>query len=105
MNHVHVVRAENTKNVVVGNMTDEKKSSKLEITNDVLIADIMLRLTAIETLLLEKGVFTKEEFGATCEEIAKRVAKVVIDKATATKSVDTLTASLLPPKDKKDFNN
>lgn len=72
-------------------MTTNKKT---ELTNDVLVADIMLRLTAIEKLLIEKGVLTTEELAAATEEIAKRVAKVVLEKAQAAKKIEELTASL-----------
>lgn len=79
-------------------MTNTKKP---ELSNDVFIADIMLRISAIEKLLIEKGVFTQEELNATTEEIAKRVAKVVLEKAQSAKSIEELTASLkgAPKKD------
>ena len=72
-------------------MTNTKKP---ELSNDVLMADVMLRITAMEKLLIEKGVFTQEELSAATEEIAKRVAKVVLEKAQATKSIDEFVASL-----------
>ena len=56
---------------------------KPEITNDILMADIMLRLTTMEKLLIDKGILSKEEFLAVMEEIAKSVSKIVIDKANA----------------------
>jgi TPP-dependent pyruvate/acetoin dehydrogenase alpha subunit len=62
-------------------MSDEKK--KLEITNDILLADIMLRITTLEKILIDKGVIGKEEFLAVMEEIAKSVSKVVTDRAKA----------------------
>lgn len=86
-------------------MTD-KKDSKTELTNDVLMADVMLRVTAIEKLLIEKGVFTQAELTAATEEIAKRVAKVVLEKAQASKNLKEFVADLeASAKDKKDFNN
>lgn len=72
-------------------MTNTKKP---ELSNDVLIADVMLRITAMEKLLIEKGVFTQEELTAATEEIAKRVAKVVLEKAQSSKTIEELTASL-----------
>ena len=83
----------------------EKKSDKRELTNDILMADVMLRITAMEKLLIEKGVFTQEELSAATEEIAKRVAKVVLEKAQSSKNVDEFIASLKSDKDKKEFNN
>ena len=62
-------------------MSDEKK--KPEITNDILMADIMLRVTTMEKLLIDKGIISKEEFLSVMEEIAKSVSKIVIDKANA----------------------
>jgi hypothetical protein len=85
-------------------MTDEKK--KTPITNDILIADIMLRVTSMEKLLIQKGIFTVEELTATTEEIARSVAKVVLEKAQASKTVDEFIAELKgETKDKKDFKN
>lgn len=68
-------------------MTDEK-SKKQSISNDIFIADIMLRLTAIEKLLISKGVFTVEELTATTDEIAKNVTKVVLEKAKNSKDLE-----------------
>ncbi len=82
MNLAPVIRVRNTKNAVGDNMTDKKPESK-EITTDVLLADIMLRLTAIETLLITKGVFTDVEFRQTMEDIAQKVTKTILDKAAA----------------------
>jgi hypothetical protein len=65
------------------NMTTDKKPESKEITTDVLLADIMLRLTAIETLLITKGVFTDVEFRQTMEDIAQKVTKTILDKAKA----------------------
>jgi TPP-dependent pyruvate/acetoin dehydrogenase alpha subunit len=75
-------------------MTEKKPENKQEITNDILMADVMLRVTAIEKLLIEKGIFTQEELSKSTEEIAKRVAKVVLEKAQASKSVQEFVADL-----------
>lgn len=88
-------------------MSEKKSDSKQELTNDVLMADVMLRVTAIEKLLIEKGVFTQEELNKTTEDIAQRVAKVVLEKAQASKSVEEFVAKLeeTANKGKKDFDN
>lgn len=57
-------------------MSDKKP----EITNDMLITDLMLRVSAIEKLLVEKLVFTQQELQNAVEEVANKVAKVVLDK-------------------------
>lgn len=84
-------------------MTD-KKTDDNDYSKDIMIADIMLRLTAIEKLLIEKGILTKEEIFATTEEITKKVAKVVLEKAQSSKNIDEFIASL-DNKDKKDSSN
>lgn len=87
-------------------MTEKKPDNKQEITNDILMADVMLRVTAIEKLLIEKGIFTQEELSQSTEEIAKRVAKVVLEKAQASKNVEEFIADLeATAKAKKDFKN
>lgn len=69
-------------------------TKKPDLTNDIMMADIMLRVTAIEKLLIDKGVFTQEELTAATEDIAKRVAKVVLERAQSVKKIEELTASL-----------
>ena len=82
-------------------MSDNKKN---ELTTDVLLADIMLRLTAVEKLLIEKKVFTQEELSKTTDEIAQRVAKVVLEKAQAAKNLGELVTSI-ESHNKKDLKN
>ena len=85
-------------------MSDKPK--KQELTSDVLMADVMLRIAAIEKLLIEKGVFTQEELSKSTDEIAKRVAKVVLEKAQAAKNIDEFIADLeKSAKEKKDLDN
>lgn len=82
-----------------------EKNKKQEVTNDVLMADLMLRITAMEKLLIEKSVFTQAELIATTEEIAKKVAKIVLEKAQASKSVEEFISNLESQPPKKDTNN
>lgn len=84
----------------------DTKDSKKDLTSDIMVADVMLRITAIEKLLIEKGVFTQAELAATTEEIAKKVAKVVLERAQASKNIDEFIADLKQDvADKKDLDN
>lgn len=83
----------------------DKKTDKKEMATDVLMADTMLRLTALEKVLIDKGLATLEELNAASEEIAKRVAKVVIEKAQAAKNIDEFIADLEGNNPKKDLKN
>lgn len=107
MNRVHAARARNTKSATEGNYMTDKKPDAREVTNDMFIADIMLRLTAIENLLIAKGVFTQGELSSTMEDVAKKVAKIVIEKAQASKkNMEELMVDLEDQsKEKKEFKN
>lgn len=74
---------------------------KLEITADILMADAMLRLAAIERILIEKNVCSKEDLSAITDEIAQKVAKIVLEKTQNNKVAEDLTTD----PDKKVFNN
>lgn len=74
-------------------------SDKKEPNTDILVADMMLRITALEKLLIEKGLLTKEELAATTDELAKRVAQVVLEKIQAAKQAEEAAG------DKKDLDN
>jgi len=86
-------------------MTD-KKDGKNELTSDIMMADIMLRVTAMEKCLIDKGILSKEELTATNDEIAKKVAKVVLERAQASKNIEEFVADLeKSAKEDKGFKN
>lgn len=65
-----------------------------DITNDVLIADALLRIKTIENLLISKGVFTKDEFQDELEAVAKKIAKSLLQKAGIPGEIDDLLRAL-----------
>lgn len=71
-------------------MSDKKQ----EITADVLIADVMLRITAIEKLLLDKNIISKEELIKCTEEIASKISQVLLEKVKAAKDTAELMSNL-----------
>lgn len=104
MSHVFAALIVNIKNVVVSkvsvidtlgvNMAENDKKTQSEVTIDLLIADALLRVTAIEKILIEKKICTQDELSKATDEIAKRVAKIVLDKAGVAQSVEDLVTSL-----------
>ncbi len=66
------------------------------LSNDLLIADALLRLKTIENLLISKGVFTKEEYSAEMESITHQIAKTLLEKANVPGDLDELLRSLKP---------
>lgn len=75
-----------------------------ELTNDVLIADALLRLKTLETLLIGKGIFTQEEFTAATNDIAAKIAKTILRNANVPGNLDELIAGLQGNKKKEPGN-
>ena len=80
------------------------KKQAEEITNDVLMADALLRLKALESLLIAKGVFTQIEFDKEIHTIAAQIAKTILQRASVPGDLDELINSLQGNK-KKEPNN
>jgi len=70
-----------------------KKESE-QLTNDLLIADALLRLKAIENLLVAKGIFTSEELSDEMLSVTRQIAKSLLEKANVAGNLDELIASL-----------
>jgi len=64
------------------------------LSNDLLIADALLRLKAIENLLIAKGIFSRDEFNAEMTSITKVIAKALLEKANVSGNLDELIESL-----------
>ena len=80
------------------------KKQAEELTNDVLITDALLRLRTLETLLISKGLFTQEEFNDTMNDIASKIAKTILQRASVPGNLDELIAGLRGNKKKEPGN-
>lgn len=67
----------------------EKKQAQ-EITNDVLIADALIRIKALETLLISKGILTTAEFTTQCKDIAEILSLSILEKAGVPEKLNTI---------------
>ena len=70
------------------------KDTPLELTTDILLADILLRLTVLEKMLFDKKVIIQEEYVKELEEIAIRASKAILKKVENSKNVKEFIASL-----------
>lgn len=70
------------------------KKQAEELSNDVLIADALLRLSTLENLLVNKGIFTREEFDRATAEAASNLAKVILQRANVPGDIDALVRNL-----------
>ena len=59
------------------------------LTNDVLIADTLLRVKAMENILVSKNIFTREEFQAELQQVTEIITKAIMEKANAAANTDT----------------
>jgi len=76
---------------------------KPDITNDILMADLMLRVTTMEKLLIDKEIISREDFVALMEEIAKNVSKIILDKAKSAE--DMFAKADLSAEEQKSIKN
>ena len=65
-----------------------------DFTNDVLIADALLRLSTLENLLVEKGIFTRDEFNKATYVAASNIAKIILQRANIPGDLDTIINNL-----------
>ncbi len=60
----------------------DKKQAQ-EITNDVLMADALIKLKSLEILLINKGVFTEDEFKNKMKETTELITNSILSKIKA----------------------
>jgi hypothetical protein len=60
-----------------------------KLTNDVLIADTLLRVKAMENILVAKNIFTREEFQAELQQVTEIITKAIMEKSNAATNKDT----------------
>jgi hypothetical protein len=61
----------------------DKTDDKAELTTNILLTDIMLRLSAMEKLMIDKGIMTREEYSEATKVLAEKVNKIIKEKAEA----------------------
>lgn len=101
MIRARVALVRNIRSVAEGNMN--KKQSD-ELSNELLIADTLLRVKAIEAILISKGICTQEELINEMNLLAQQIAKSILQKAKMPGNIDELIKSLQDV-NKKDPNN
>lgn len=72
----------------------EKKTPPVDFNSDILLADALLRVTALEKLLIQKGLITKGELDDLTAVLVEKVTKVVMDKIQSSKDLNEFVDSL-----------
>lgn len=57
----------------------DKKDAQA-ITNDILIADALVRIKTLENLLIAKGLFTRKEYNQEMEVVTKLLSESILSK-------------------------
>lgn len=67
---------------------------KEELTNDMLMADVLLRLKTLEDILIKKEIFTIEEYNESMSNVATLIAKSILEKAQVPGNLDEILNSI-----------
>jgi hypothetical protein len=73
-------------------MTDKLADS--ELTTDVLLADVLIRLTVLEKLLISKDVFSQEELTQLTQSLTEQISQAIVSKTKTVQSLDEFIQSL-----------
>lgn len=80
------------------------KKQAEDLTNDMMIVDALLRLKTLENILLSKGIITQQEYEQVLSEIANKIAKSILQKASVPGNLDNLINELQGNKKKMPGN-
>jgi hypothetical protein len=69
------------------------KKTDDSLENYMMLAEILLRVTALEKTLLNKGIFTKEEYSKVVEEVSSEAAKNILQKALNSGEINKMIES------------
>lgn len=60
------------------------------LSNFIMVAEILLRVSALENLLLKKGIVTQQELLSSIKETSMEAAKNVLRKANVTGDLEKI---------------
>lgn len=71
-----------------------KKKDVDDLNDSMLIADALFRIAALENILVNKGIITREEISSEMEIISHQIAKSILQKANVPGDLDEIINSL-----------
>lgn len=66
------------------------KNEATDLTNTIYTADLILRIHGLETLLISKGVCTREELDISAKVASKEILKTLLQKAGVQGDLDKI---------------
>lgn len=71
-----------------------KKDEALNMeSTEILITDLLVRVTAVENVLVAKGIFTLDELNAEIKVLSTKLAKMILQQANVPGDLDVLIDS------------
>ncbi len=61
------------------------KDQTQHLTNDILIADALLRIRVLELLLIQKGIISESELQQMIHDLSDKIANAILQKSTIQK--------------------
>jgi hypothetical protein len=80
------------------------KKEAEDLTTHVLIADILVRVTALEKILIAKGVCTQDELTEEIKKLTTILAKNILQRSNVPGDLDELINELQAKKDETPKN-
>lgn len=51
------------------------------INSDVMLLDLMLRVSTLEKILIDKNIISKEEYKEEIEKMSEKAAQIILEKS------------------------
>lgn len=89
-------RAASIKNAVENNMSNKIIE---DFREELLLVEVLVRVTVIEKLLIDKGLLTKEEFLEQTSKISSEITEMILEKINTTTDSDKIAEKIKSSKD------
>lgn len=57
------------------------KNQAQQLTNDILIADALLRIRVLELLLIQRGIVSEEELQQVVQDLSEKITNSILQKS------------------------
>jgi hypothetical protein len=73
---------------------DKMSIKEEDLAIQLYIADLLIRISVLEKLVVDKGLITEEDLLKQAENITSKIAKHIIDKSSTPQEMDKLIEEL-----------
>ena len=77
-------------------------NNESDLTNIALISDILIQVTALQRILINKGLISQDELVKEISFISRSIAKSMLESAKVTGDIDKIVDDLINGKSEKD---